>query len=101
MILRQFEPRSLTSPGDRVRRSTGGAPPHGITLGKILRLGAEQAGRAIPVAITYDKAIWSGLSWAVGEIAAADLRPGLALTLTASSSEPTPVRLEVAVHALA
>ncbi len=33
------------------------------------------------VRIEYDKQIWSGLSWAMGEIATAGLRAGVPLTL--------------------
>lgn len=100
VIMRQLEPAGSPWHYDRARRSSGGAPPHGATLGTILRLGAEQDGRVVPLAIAYDKAIWSGLSWAVGEIAAADLRPGRPLTISGSSAEVTPVRLLLEVHAL-
>jgi hypothetical protein len=37
-------------------------------MGKIFVLNAWQNARPVPVDINYDKAIWSGLSWAVGEI---------------------------------
>ncbi len=73
-------------------RSAGGPPPHGTTLGRLLRLTATQAGAPVSVAINYDLAIWSGLSWAVGEI---DLRPLSAapLTIECSTSEAAPVDL--------
>jgi hypothetical protein len=74
-------------------RSTGGAPPDGMTLGRILRLTAQQDGREVPVRIAYDKAIWSGLSWAVGEIDGAALASTAPLRITCSTRENPPVRL--------
>ncbi len=64
-------------------RSTGGSPPHGRTLGRILEIRAHDGEREVPVAIEYDKAIWSGLSWAAGEI---DL-PVSALRVTCTTAE--------------
>jgi hypothetical protein len=74
-------------------RSSGGAPPDGTTLGKMLRLAATQEGRDVPVRINYDKAIWSGLSWAVGEIDGAALASRAPLHLTATTTERPPVQL--------
>ena len=81
-------------------RTTGGSPPDGIPLGSLLQLRASQDGQEIPVAIEYDKAIWSGLSWAVGEVACADLHPGSPLTIRASSTESRPVTLTGALYAV-
>jgi hypothetical protein len=70
----------LTEPGKSIaRRVTGGAPPAGKSLGELLILSAKQRDRRVPVRIEYDKPIWSGLSWAVGEIDAAALRPRVPL----------------------
>jgi len=74
-------------------RSTGGSPPHGVTLGSLLRLQATQDGRDIPVRVQYDKAIWSGLSWAVGEVDGAGLDPSRPLTIRCSTAEPRAVTL--------
>jgi hypothetical protein len=63
-------------------------------MGNVFRLRAEQTGRSIPIHEEYDRVIWSGLSWAAGEIRKADLRPGAPLTLTFESTEKTPVILE-------
>ncbi len=79
-------------------RSSAGAPPLGMSLGKMLRIEASQDGRPVRVQINYDKAIWSGLSWAVGEIAALDLQPGLPLTIRCSSTETARVDLEVDLY---
>jgi hypothetical protein len=54
-------------------RSWGGAPPNGTRMNEILSLTARQGKNALPVRIEYDKMIWSGLSWAAGEINAADV----------------------------
>jgi hypothetical protein len=53
-------------------RSWGGAPPDGIRMNEFLSITARQGGKILPVRIEYDKMIWCGLSWAAGEINAAD-----------------------------
>ena len=82
----------------RALRSSGGPPPHGLTLARILTIVARQDGREVPVSINYDLAIWSGLSWAVGELSLADLDPALPLALQCSSSESPPFQLSAAVY---
>jgi hypothetical protein len=56
-------------------------------MGDFFTIRAEQGGRAVPVAINYDKVVWSGLSWAAGEIRRSDLAPGEPLTVTLSSQD--------------
>ena len=93
IILRQHDPSG------RVRRTTGGAPPAGISLGSLLSISVEQAGESIPVTINYDKAIWSGLSWAVGEAPIGEkLKPGLPVTIRCASTEPERVLLSGEVY---
>jgi hypothetical protein len=87
VILRQADANGIA------KRTTGGSPPGGVSLGKLLILSAEQDGRAVPVAVNYDKAIWSGLSWAVGEIDARDLRTGAPVTLRCETREAGEVTL--------
>ena len=48
----------------------------------------------MPVEINYDKVIWSGLSWAVGEIKNSALKPGSPVTIQCSSSEGDEMKLE-------
>jgi hypothetical protein len=84
----------------RIRRSWGGAPPNGTTAGKIFVLNAWQNARPVPVDINYDKAIWSGLSWAVGEIRHSALVAGQPLTLRCFSGEKDPVALEANLFAV-
>lgn len=70
------------------------------SAGKVLLIKAEQEGRSVPLQINYDKAIWSGLSWAVGEIKSGDLNADKPLKLTFTSLEPEPVEIRAQVHAL-
>ena len=53
-------------------RSWGGAPPDGTRMNEFLSITAKQGEKILPVRIEYDKMIWCGLSWAAGEINAAD-----------------------------
>jgi len=62
-------------------------------MGKFFVLSATQDGKPLPVEINYDKVIWSGLSWAVGEIGQAALRPGVPVTIDAVSPKQ-PVTLK-------
>ncbi|HEY3376941.1 MAG TPA: hypothetical protein VGL77_05540, partial [Armatimonadota bacterium] len=87
VILRQHE-----SP-TRVKRTSGGSPPDGISLGKIFTITATQGNREIPVTINYDKAMWSGLSWAVGELSLAGLQADMPLTVRCATTEPAAVTL--------
>jgi hypothetical protein len=119
VIPRSIQPISadFTSVGKQIVQATISAPPDGdlrlifqqfesdgrtlhrtmesdTAMGKVFHLRAEQAGRSIPIHEEYDRVIWSGLSWAAGEIRKADLRPGAPLTITFESTEKTPVILE-------
>jgi hypothetical protein len=48
----------------------------------------------------YDKAIWSGLSWAVGEVRHQDLDAGLSIVIRCTSLEKQPVELEMDCYAV-
>lgn len=76
-------------------RSSAGAPPNGTTLANLLKLEVSQNHRSRPVVCQYDKAIWSGLSWAVGEVRHNDLDAGRPVTIRVTSSEKQPVKLKV------
>ncbi len=84
----------------KAKRSTGGAPPEGVTLGKLLSLQVRQGGRELPLAIAYDHAIWSGLSWAAGEISASALTPGEAVELGVISQESEAMELTLEAYAV-
>jgi hypothetical protein len=76
-------------------RSWKGGPPNGTNMGKVFVLKASQEGKPVPVEINYDKVIWSGLSWAVGEIHQGAVKPGVPLEIECSSAEQDfPVQLE-------
>jgi hypothetical protein len=77
-----------------IMRSWKGGPPNGTNMGKVFRLGALQDGKPVPVEINYDKVIWSGLSWAVGEIRHSALKPGIPVVIECSSAEGDAVVLE-------
>ncbi|KAA6322213.1 hypothetical protein EZS27_028219, partial [termite gut metagenome] len=68
-------------------RSWGGAPPNGIRMNEFLKIRASQGDEDIPVRINYDKMIWSGLSWATGEIEVENVNPQYPLTITCWSKE--------------
>lgn len=75
------------APDGSLRRTWAGGPPKGTSMGKVFLLRAEQDGHELPIRQDYDRVIWSGLSWAVGEISEKDLRPGQPLKLTFQSTE--------------
>jgi len=74
-------------------RTSAGAPPNGTRLGQILRIEVSQDASAVPVHLNYDKALWSGLSWAVAEVACSALKPGLPLRVRCVSRETQLVQL--------
>ncbi|HXM95862.1 MAG TPA: hypothetical protein VOA64_16700 [Candidatus Dormibacteraeota bacterium] len=77
-----------------IMRSWPGGPPTGTSVGKVLRIFAEQDGKGVPIEINYDKQIWSGLSWGAGEIKHKDFSGGRPITIRCSSAEKAPVSLE-------
>jgi len=91
IVMRQF------AKGSPVRTSAG-APPNGTRLGQILRIEAYQEGRPVRVAINYDKALWSGLSWAVGEIASIEVKPSVPLVIRCISRAKQTVQLKVELY---
>ncbi len=88
LIMQQY------SPDGSLRRTWAGGPPNGTNMGKVFLLKAEQNGKELPVREDYDRVIWAGLSWAVGEISQKNLHPETPLTLTFQSTEKDPVQLK-------
>ena len=82
-------------------RSSRGAPPNGTSLDRILRIEVVQNGASLPVHLNYDKALWSGLSWAVAEVNHKDLRAGVPLIIRCTSLETQSVELKVETYAVA
>jgi hypothetical protein len=68
-------------------------------MSQFFTITAWQDGRQLPVAIRYDKIVWSGLSWAAGEIRHADIAPGIPIRLRLSSAAADPdLRLGAQVY---
>jgi hypothetical protein len=82
------------TPDGYIRRTWAGGPPTGTPMAKVFTIEAVQDGRAIPVKIDYDRIVWSGMSWAVGEIDVKDLAAGKPLSIRFHSNEKDPVQLE-------
>jgi hypothetical protein len=81
------------SPDGSIRRTWAGGPPEGANMAKVFRIEATQNNHSLHVKINYDKVIWSGLSWAVGEIEQKDIQPDAPITLRFTSKETDPVTL--------
>jgi hypothetical protein len=90
--------RTWRKPHGLPARSKGGAPPQGKALDTIIGIRAAHGGRAVPVHVNYDKAIWSGLSWGVGEVRCARQRGRTPLSICCTSSDPRVARLLVEVY---
>lgn len=88
VIVRQKTPDGV------IRRTWAGGPPSGENMGKVFAFSASQEGRAVPVHIDYDKIVWSGMSWALGEIDCSTLSPGKPLTIQFHTKEKDPVELD-------
>jgi hypothetical protein len=86
------------SVGGKPLRISRGAPPNGTSMGKIFQIHVFQEGRAVPVEIHYDKAIWSGLSWGVGEVKGRDLKGGVPMTVRGVSLEEKSVDLKFELY---
>ena len=86
------------TPDGRVFRTHGGAPPDGENMGKVFTIDVTQGARNIPVTVSHDKIVWSGLSWAVGEIKSADLAPDKPVLIRLHSAEKNPVNLEGKIY---
>jgi hypothetical protein len=83
-----------------IMRSWPGGPPNGKTVGTVLRIVAEQGGKALPVEINYDRQVWSGLSWGAGEIKHDDFAAGAPITIRCSSAEKNAVKPEARLYAV-
>jgi len=84
----------------RLMRSWPGGPPDGVPVGKVLVLQATQGGKSLPIEINYDKLIWSGLSWAAGEIRHDAMHAGEPITIRCSSTEKNSVALDCKLFAV-
>lgn len=86
--------------GGKPFRSWGGAPPNGIKMSEYLKISAKQGNKSIPVKINHEKMIWSGLSWAVGEITKENINPKLPLTITCWSKEGESKNIKIEIYSI-
>jgi hypothetical protein len=96
VIWQQFDSDSIPERSG-VKYSSKGV---GETTGEILIIRAEQNGNTIPVEIHYDRFLWSGLSWAAGEIRAETLNPSQPLSVTCISGEPENLRMRGRIYSV-
>lgn len=92
VIMRELTPESY------LRRTWAGGPPNGENMAKVFAIDATQEGHSVPVHINYDKIVWSGMSWAVGEINATDLAYDKPVLVRFHSAEKDPVKLSGAAY---
>jgi hypothetical protein len=83
-----------------VMRSWPGGPPNGKSVGTVLKIFAEQDGKALPIEINYDRQVWSGLSWGAGEIHHGNFVADQPIVVRCSSAEKNPVHLVAQVYAV-
>lgn len=81
-------------------RSWLGAPPDGKKVSEVIKIDVSQDGKTIPLHIGYDKMIWSGLSWGVGEVKQGSFDPAKPLLITCSTTEKDAYSLKAEVYEL-
>jgi hypothetical protein len=59
-------------------------------MGEFFVISASQDGRPLPVEIHYDKVIWSGIAWGVGEIRHGEFASGTPIVINLSSADKDP-----------
>lgn len=94
IVMRQIDEKGVSV------RSTGGAPPKGTSLEKILTIEVRQEGKIVPLHLNYDKAIWSGLSWAVAEAERGSFSTTSPLEIVCSTKEERKRRLVASAYAV-
>lgn len=78
-------------------RSRGGGQEGGQAISEILRIRVRQSGAELATRIVHDRPVWSGLSWAMAEVSAADLARSQPVEIVCSSAETQPLGLSAAV----
>ncbi|MBV9766800.1 MAG: hypothetical protein JOZ48_18290 [Acidobacteriaceae bacterium] len=84
------------TPDGYIRRTWAGGPPKGENMARVLKIEVLQRGQPLPVHINYDKVIWSGLSWGVGEVEG--FAAGTPILIRCTSAEKDEVKLEAKVY---
>ncbi len=75
-----------------------GGDNKGFSVGRLIRLSATQDGKELPVNINYDKKLWSGISWASGEIQHKDIDKTKPLVITYTLEDPKEISLEGSIY---
>jgi len=94
ILFQQFGPDKFP------RRSWGGAPPNGKKMDEYLKIIVTQGKKTIPLIIQYDKMIWSGLSWAAGEVKSSSFDPSLPINIRCKTTEADKLVLKAEVYAV-
>ncbi|MFI5161658.1 MAG: hypothetical protein ACHQHN_10300 [Sphingobacteriales bacterium] len=81
-------------------RSWLGAPPDGKKVSEVIKIKVSQGSKTIPLHIEYDKMIWSGLSWGVGEAKRGSFNDSKPLSITCSTTEKDAFTLKAEVYAV-
>jgi hypothetical protein len=81
-------------------RSWPGAPPDGKKISDVIHISAWQDGKEISLHVEYDKVIWSGLSWAAGEMKQGSFDPAKEITIKCSTDEKDELKLMADVYAV-
>jgi hypothetical protein len=69
-------------------------------MNEYLSITAKQGKRNLPVSIQYDKMIWSGLSWAAGEISVSDINPEKPVQIECTAIDGDAKNFKMNVHAV-
>ena len=71
------------------------------TMGKFFTIRASQSGAPLPVEIRYDSRIWSGLSWAVGEVRHDQIAAGkpISIELSSAASDPS-IHIDARIYSI-
>ena len=89
--------RMLQSKGGSAYRSRGGGHGGGPPITEILHIRVRQSDADLATRIVHERPVWSGLSWVIAELGAADLTPRQPVEIVCSSDELEPLELSAAV----
>ena len=65
-----------------------------VTVGQLLKLTAKQKENIVPILINYNKKLWSGSSWASGEIRNKDFVKDVPIIVTYTLDDPMKLNLK-------
>jgi hypothetical protein len=94
ILFQQFDADKLP------KRSSGGSPPNGKKMDEFFKIFVTQGKKSIPIKIQYDKMIWSGLSWASGEVHSSSYNPDIPLNIKCLTTETPKLTLKAEVYAV-